>query len=444
MIFYATSDEIAMIGILRCVSIGKATYYKKIELDLDIAEKALGSLIKKYNVAIGKATTSLEHPCAGHMVIQVNQTLLAKKKCMVYLLVTLPKEVRSQADFYRDLVVKLEVVDKPEYRSEDRKRIAVEWQKKYIRNSFISKTNPNPDEFRCLEWEKERLFIYAKDKVKKLVLRRSDYTPNQLKKQANLLAKKITEQDVEPRKLKPARWTWHVTNDYQKYIQRIAEQKILKAITDKKAQKRKDIEKHTKKSPTKNELGRLVKLSPQEVAHCVSDAEFLVRYMPAFSGTASDIGKMVSDLEWRFNAKEIKAAKAVRSKDGKAQKASLPITQAFKVKELAKRAGYNLSRFQFKYHSFAELQQAVETFKDGLGEIEKIEREERIANIYELEKRQITKELKQKNTEKAKFSADKIDTKIEESFAKKVWKLTGFRTTVPKRCEDKSKDSPNL
>ena len=45
MIFYATSDEIAMIGILKCVSIGKATYYKKMLIDLDKAEGALTSLI---------------------------------------------------------------------------------------------------------------------------------------------------------------------------------------------------------------------------------------------------------------------------------------------------------------------------------------------------------------------------------------------------------------
>ncbi len=90
--------------------------------------------------------------------------------------------------------------------------------------------------------------------------------------------------------------------------------------------------------------------------------------MPAFSGTASDVGKIVSEIEWRFNSKAIKQSKAVRAKDNKAKTAPLPITNAFKVKDLASRAGFNASRFEFKYHSFAELKDAIENYREGLDE----------------------------------------------------------------------------
>ena len=196
MIFYATSDEIAMIGILKCVSIGKATYYKKMLIDLDKAEGALTSLIKKYNVALGRATTSPEHPCAGHMVVQLNQTLLAKQKCMVYLLVTLPIAVRSQADVYKKMVDDLEVVETGNVTPEHRKKIAVQWQKAFIKKTFTTKSNPNPDDFSCLEWEHERLCIYTKDQVKKLVLRKSEYTDRQKKKQSALDAKRVENGEV--------------------------------------------------------------------------------------------------------------------------------------------------------------------------------------------------------------------------------------------------------
>lgn len=434
MIFYATSDEIAMIGILRCVSIGKATYYKKILLNLDKAEGALTALIKKYNVSLGKANFA-EFSCAGHMVVQLNQTLLEKNQCMVYLMITLPKELRSQSDLYRKLVEDLEVVDNAKLRPEDRKKIAIEWQKDFIRKSFITKSNSNPDSFSCLEWEHERLFIYTKDQVRKLVLRRSDYTAAQLKKQEALALKNETE----TRKIKPSRWTWHVTSHYQKYIRRIAELKIQNAITAKKAQNTREAQKNTKKTPDKSEIGRLSRMTAQEVASCVGDAVFLVRYMPAFSGTASDIGKIVSELEWRFNAKEIRASKAVRAKDGKARKVSMPITQTFKVREMAKRASYNLSRFEFKYHSFAELFEAIETFKEGLEEVEKAQREERIISIYELEKRQVKKELFQKNTEGRKLSKIKVLTLVDETIAKRFWKMTGFRTEMPKKYLENDK-----
>jgi hypothetical protein len=434
MIFYATSDEIAMIGILRCVSIGKATYYKKILLNLDKAEGALTSLIKKYNVSLGTANLT-EHACAGHMVVQLNQTLLEKKQCMVYLMITLPKALRSQADLYQKLVADLEVVDSSNLRPEDRKKIAIEWQKEFICKSFITKSNPNPDVFNCLEWEHERLYIYTKDQVRKLVLRRSDYTAAQLKKQEALAAKNLTE----AKKIKPSRWTWHVTSHYQKYIRRVAEVKIQAAIAAKKAQKTKEAQKSTKKTPDKSEIGRVSKLTPQEVAACVSDAVFLVRYMPAFSGTASDVGKIVSELEWRFNAKEIKVSKAVRSKDGKARKVSMPITQAFKVREMATRASYNLSRFQFKYYSFAELLEAIETFKEGLEEVEKAHREERIISIYELEKRQVKKELFQKNTEGKKLSKIKVLKLVDEIAAKRFFNMTGFRTEMPKKYLENDK-----
>ena len=245
MIFYATSDEIAMIGILKCVSIGKATYYKKVLIDLDKAEGALTSLIKKYNVALGRATTSHEHPCAGHMVVQLNQTLLAKQKCMVYLLVTLPIAVRSQADVYKKMVDDLEVVETGKVTPEHRKKIAVQWQKAFIKKAFTTKTNPNPDDFSCLEWEHERLYIYTKDQIKKLVLRRSEYTDRQKKKQSALDAKKVENGEV-PRNLKTVRWTWHLTPHYAKYLKRIAELKIDQAILAKKLQKKSEIENQRK------------------------------------------------------------------------------------------------------------------------------------------------------------------------------------------------------
>lgn len=443
MIFYATSDEIAMIGILKCVSIGKATFYKKILIDLDKTQGALTSLIQKYNVSIGKAVTSPERPCAGHMVVQVNQTLLAKQKCMVYLLVTLPIAVRSQADVYKKLVENLEVVETTKTKPEHRKRIAVQWQKDFIKKAFASKTNPNPDDFSCLEWEHERLYIYTKDQIRKLVLRRAEYSDQQKKKQSALDAKRVANGE-KPRNLKATRWTWNLTPHYSKYLKRIVELKIEQAMTAKKSQKKAAIEKDRKlenrkaapenkiaSSPTKQEVSNSTRLSPTEVATCVSDAIFLVKHMPAFSGTASDVGKIVSEIEWRFNSKGIKQSKAVRAKDGKAKKIDLPITNAFKIKELASRAGFNASKFEFKYHSFEELRNAVESYREGLSESQIAKRETEILSLYEIERRKITKSLKQKNTEGAKLSHYKVDLKIKESLAKKILKFTGFRTTAP-------------
>ncbi len=450
MILYATSDEIAMIGILKCVSIGKATYYKKMLIDLDKAEGALTSLIKKYNVALGRATTSPEHPCAGHMVVQLNQTLLAKQKCMVYLLVTLPIAVRSQADVYKKMVDDLEVVETGNVTPEHRKKIAVQWQKAFIKKAFTTKNNPNPDDFSCLEWEHERLYIYTKDQIKKLVLRRSEYTDRQKKKQSALDAKRVENGEV-PRNLKTVRWTWHLTPHYAKYLKRIAELKIDQAILAKKSQKKSEIENQRKienrklsddakkaSSPTKAEIGRMVKLTPTEVAGCVSDAIFLVKHMPAFSGTASDVGKIVSEIEWRFNGKAIKQSKAVRAKDNKAKTAPLPITNAFKVKELASRAGFNASRFEFKYHSFAELKDAIENYREGLDESQIVKKENEILSLYEIERRHVTKSLKQKNTEGAKLSGGVVEEKIKDSLASRFLKFTGFRKTAPD-----GRDKPN-
>lgn len=443
MIFYATSDEIAMIGILKCVSIGKATFYIKELIDLDNTQGALTALIQKYNVSIGKATTSPEQPCAGHLVVQMNQTLLAKRKCMVYLLVTLPIAVRSQADVYKKMVENLEVVETAKTTPEHRKKIAVQWQKDFIKKAFTSKTNPNPDNFFCLEWEHERLYIYTKDQIRKLVLRRAEYTDQQRKKQSALDAKRV-ENGEKPRNLKTTRWTWNLTPHYSKYLKRIAELKIEQAITAKKSQKKAEIERQRKfenrkatsenktaSSPTKKEVSRSSKLSPTELATCVSDAVFLVKYMPAFSGTASDVGKIVSEIEWRFNSKGIKQSKAVRAKDGKARKIDLPITNAFKVKELASRARFNASKFEFKYHSFEELKNAVESYREGLSESQIAQRETEILSLYELERRRIAKSLKQKNTEGAKLNRYKVDLKIKGSLAKRILKFTGFRTTAP-------------
>ena len=153
--------------------------------------------------------------------------------------------------------------------------------------------------------------------------------------------------------------------------------------------------------------------------------------MPAFSGTASDVGKIVSEIEWRFNSKGIKQSKAVRAKDGKARKIDLPITNAFKVKELASRARFNASKFEFKYHSFEELKNAVESYKEGLSESQIAQRETEILSLYELERRRIAKSLKQKNTEGAKLNRYKVDLKIKGSLAKRILKFTGFRTTAP-------------
>ena len=449
MIFYATSDEITMIGILKCVSIGKATYYKKILIDLDKAESALTSLIKKYNVVItGKAVVSKAQPCIGHMVVQLNQTLLAKQKCMVYLLVTLPMAIRSQVDVYKKLVEDQEVVEIGKITPEHRKKIAVQWQKAFIKKTFTTKSNPNPDDFSCLEWENERLCIYTKDQVKKLVLRKSEYTDRQKKKQSALDAKRVENGEVA-RNLKTVRWTWHLTPHYAKYLKRIAELKIDQAILAKKSQKKTEIENQRKignrksapdakkaSSPTKAEIGRMVKLTPNEVASCVTDAIFLVKHMPAFSGTASDVGKVVSEIEWRFNGKAIKQSKAIRAKDGKAKTAPLPITNAFKIKELASRAGFNASRFEFKYHSFADLKDAVESYREGLDETQVVQKESEILSLYEIERRHVTKSLKQKNTEGAKLNGGVVEEKIKDSLASRFLKFTGFRTTAPKRDQN--------
>lgn len=420
-------------------------------IDLDKAESALTSLIKKYNVVItGKAVVSSTHPCIGHIVVQLNQTLLAKQKCMVYLLVTLPIAVRSQVDVYRKLVENFEVVETNKTTPEHRKKIAVQWQKDFIKKAFTTTTNKNPDDFACLAWEQERLYIYTKDQIKKLVLRRSDYTSHQIKKQSALDTKRVAEGKTA-QNLKKSRWTWHLTPHYTKYLKRIAELKIDQAMLAKKSQKRTEIEKSRKSknrnlpneeklnsSPTKAEIGRMTKLTPTEVANCVSDAIFLVKHMPAFGGTASDVGKIISEIEWRFNGKAIKQSKAVRAKDGKARKALLPITNAFKVKELASRAGFNSSKFSFKYHSFADLKDAVESYREGLDESQIAQKENEILSLYEIERRQVTKSLKQKNTEGAKLSGGTVEEKINESLASRFLKFTGFRKTAPK-----DRDKPN-
>src|SRR5690606_40642257 len=58
----------------------------------------------------------------------------------------------------------LEVVETGKVTPEHRKKIAVQWQKAFIKKAFTTKSNPNPDDFSCLEWEHERLYIYTKDR----------------------------------------------------------------------------------------------------------------------------------------------------------------------------------------------------------------------------------------------------------------------------------------
>jgi hypothetical protein len=105
---------------------------------------------------------------------------------------------------------------------------------------------------------------------------------------------------------------------------------------------------------------------------------------------------------------------------------------------LASRAGFNASKFEFKYHSFAELKDAIENYREGLDESQIVKKENEILSLYEIERRHVTKSLKQKNTEGAKLSGGVVEEKIKDSLASRFLKFTGFRKTAPD-----GRDKPN-
>ena len=102
-----------MAAILNCVSKGKATFYRKIFMDIDQAEKGIASLITRYNVGLGSATNNKNFACNGHLVIQYNQELRYKKQVAICILITLPQEIRDTSLLYQKLVEDLSIEPAP-------------------------------------------------------------------------------------------------------------------------------------------------------------------------------------------------------------------------------------------------------------------------------------------------------------------------------------------
>ena len=129
-----------MSAILNCVSKGKATFYRKIFIDIDQAEKGIASLIKRYNVGLGSATNNKNFACNGHLVIQYNQDLRQKRQVIICILITLPQEIRETSLLYQKLVADLQVEPAPTPRK--RKNLAIAYQKDFIKKDFKSLLNP--------------------------------------------------------------------------------------------------------------------------------------------------------------------------------------------------------------------------------------------------------------------------------------------------------------
>jgi len=414
-----------MAAILNCVSKGKATFYRKIFVDIDQAEKGIASLITRYNVGLGSATNNKNFACNGHLVIQYNQELRHKKQVAICILITLPQEIRDTSLLYQKLVEDLSIEPAPTRRK--RRTLVIGYQKDFIRKDFRERDgSENREEFHSLEHEKQRIYIYNVDSVIKLELRRSEYPKSKIQKMQKYADRQALEQKKEPKKIKSSRWTWHLTSVYKDKIFGMFKTEIEKKILVKKELIKKSFIQDKNNIPKKDIINRRARLQPNEYKEAVSNVAFIIDTIPMFGGTLADVGKVVQKLEKQFNRSQSNRAKAVRS--AQHEKVHLPITEAFDLKRLKKEASFS-TRVDWKYHSFAELSNAIEAFADefDMDEVYKQKKEKEILKFYEKGEARISKRIKQQNNDRRfKMSKKRVNSAIQKHYAKWKNKVRGI------------------
>ena len=413
-----------MSAILNCVSKGKATFYRKIFVDIDQAEKGIASLIKRYNVGLGSATNDKKFACNGHLVIQYNQNLRQKRQVIICILITLPQEIRDISLLYQKLVADLQVEPAPTPRK--RKNLAISYQKAFIKKDFKERDgSENREEFHSLEHEKQRIYIYNADSVVKLELKKSDYPKAKVQQMQKYADEQALKHGKQPRKISGSRWTWHLTPIYMDLIFSVAKVEIDQKILIKKDLIKKTVTQSKANMPTKDVIKRQARLEPSEYREAISNVAFMVDTIPMFGGTLADVGQVVQKLEKQFNRGQAHKAKGAWATQ---KKVHLPITEAFDIQRLKKEASYS-TRIDWKYHSFSSLYEAVETFADheDMDEKYKQKREEDVLKFYEKGQARIARRTKQQNNDRRiKLSRERVQKLIQKRFSKWKDKVRGI------------------
>ncbi len=368
MYFFTTSDALTMSALHRVVYLGKASYYKKIIVDLSKAPDTIPKLMHKFSVDLNGSQRGKLHDekglCSGHMVVQLNQQLYSKKECYIFILITLPKKIREKQSVLSDLLDKLELTEAQLKRMSPAERFSVvmDFQRKIIRSSFKELDGTSArDHFYCLHHRDERIMFYAKNGMPKVVLRLSDRSPKRLSEIKKM--EELKQKNGDPvREIKSAAWTWHMTSQYKNYIQNVCIKGVQKKLAQKKIAKRKAYEATNKASPKKSQLTTW--LNDAELRQAIQEGAGAIRTIPGFRGTLADLGEICLALEKRYNRQSLKSRKKNHAKANQVKR-TFPIQEAFHLDQLKKEAFYS-TRINFEIKSFEELLQRVEDFSRTL------------------------------------------------------------------------------
>lgn len=359
MIFYTTSDEITMSALHRTVYLAKATFYQKVFIDVNKAQDTLAWLISKFYVSQTGDSRSQARArkglCNAHLVIQLNQQLLRQGKCQVFVMVTLPSDLREKQSVITKMLEDLEITEFElgKMTAEQRFQRVIDYQKKIIKKSFKEKDGrPCEDTFHCLLHRDSRLQLFSKD-MPKVVLRLSDRSKKRLAEY-----KSMQEKKGEVKQIKPASWTWHLTPQYKSHILKLCRAGIQSKLTQKKHLKKQQFEAKNKISPTKDQVKTW--LNDDELRKAIEAGVFTLSNVPAFRGTAQDIGEICYELEKKYNRRAIRQ-NAVKGKRQVQKKRTFPIYQAFDLEQIKRDAFYS-TRVDFNIHSFAELHNRISVF----------------------------------------------------------------------------------
>ena len=359
MIFYTTSDEITMSALHRTVYLAKATFYQKFFIDVDKAQNTLAWLISKFHVSkTGDSRSKARDKkglCNAHLVIQLNQQLLRQAKCQVFIMVTLPSTLREKQSVITKMLEDLDVteVEMAKMTAEQRFQRVIGYQKQIIKKSFKEKDGrPCEDTFHCLLHRDSRLQLFSQD-MPKVVLRLSDRSKKRLAEY-----KSMQEKKGEVKQVKPASWTWHLTPQYKAHILKLCRAGIQSKLTQKKHLKKQQFEAKNKVSPTKDQVKTW--LNDDELKKAIEAGVFALSNVPAFRGTAQDIGEICYELEKKYNRRAVRQ-NAVKGKRQVQQRRTFPIYQAFDLEQIKRDAFYS-TRVDFNIHSFAELHARISGF----------------------------------------------------------------------------------
>lgn len=359
MVFYTTSDDLTMAALHKIVYLAKATFYQKFFVDIAKAPDTLAWLISKFFVSkIGNSRSQArdeKNLCNGHLVVQFNQQLLKEGKCQIFVLVTLPSNLREKSAVIAKMLDDLEIteVELKKMTAEQRFQRVIEYQRQIIKKSFKERNGrPCEDVFYCLLHRDSRLQLFSKE-MPKVVLRLSDRSKKRLSEYKTMQTKKGITKPI-----KPASWTWHLTPQYKEHILRLCRAGIQSKLTQKKHLKKEQYEKRHKKSPTKEQIKAW--LTEDEIKKAIEAGVFAITNVPAFRGTVKDLGEICFQLEKKYNRRAI-CQNFRKSKKQVKVKYTYPIYEAFDLEQLKKEAFYS-TRIEFNIHSFTELHDRVLSF----------------------------------------------------------------------------------